>query len=75
MGSIFYDGKLLMRPDEENNNSYDFDFGYPHEVPKVYLYSCGEDYFPHCSFFLSFAQVAHSLLIQLTFIIQELITS
>ena len=46
MGSIFYDGKLLMRPDEENNNSDDFDFGYPHEVPKVYLYGCGENYFP-----------------------------
>lgn len=46
MGSIFYDGKILMRPDEANGNTNEWDFGYPHEVPKVYLYGSGEAYNP-----------------------------
>ena len=46
MGSIFYDGKILMRPEKENDNTNEWDWGYPHEVPKVYLYGCGEAYNP-----------------------------
>ncbi len=50
MASFCYDEKLLMRPDEENNDLDNFDFGYPYEVPKVYLDGCGEAYSPQYQF-------------------------
>ena len=57
MASIVYDGKLLMKVDESNNDPQDEqdilmnDYGsYPFKVPTVYLDGCADVYFPQSNF-------------------------
>lgn len=51
MSSIFYGGKVEMKPEiEENvNKNYLESEGYPFVVPKVYLEGVGEEYYPQTS--------------------------
>lgn len=52
MASIFYGGKVEMKPEIEENvsNNVMEDEGYPYAIPKVYLEGVGEEYYPQTSF-------------------------
>lgn len=52
MSSHYYGGKVLMKPEVEENAGSDFmeDEGYPFAIPKVYLEGCGEEYYPQIVF-------------------------
>ena len=51
MSSIVYGGKVLMKPEVENENIDPMsDEGYPFKMPKVYLDGCGEEYHPQYDF-------------------------
>lgn len=51
MSSIVYGGKVLMKPEVENENMDPmFDEGYPFKMPKVYIEGCGEEYHPQYDF-------------------------
>ena len=51
MSSIYFDKKILMKPEDEKQETNNWGgFGYPYIVPTVYLYGCGEEYFPQYAF-------------------------
>ena len=50
MSSWNFEGKILMKPEEDAIMHKWSSDEYPYEVPKVYLYGYGEEYFPQTSF-------------------------